>query len=654
MKRSFFSFLTGIFLLAGLVFIFSGCHGDNSSFLSNEPAPPSPVAVLAISAVSGNSAVTLSWSSISSATSYVIYRSDSSAQPGTQIVSVASPSTSFLDSDVANGNTYYYVIDALSGSSVIVRSSQVAATPASPSGSITVSGVVKYQDKEYGLNGFTGVQPYKAVRYATVELVTASGVSSSLTDSNGLYSINTSTTSAAYVRVYAEATLSGAAPQVSVKHVDSSGSMYVVRGNDFIASGSANVNISIPSTVVGGAFNILDVFTNGIQFVHSLSGNYPSEPLSAFWQQNNSQGTYYCTGGCSPGDGIYVYNNPSGDTDEYDDDVLYHEFGHFATAFFSKDDSLGGVHYLTDNNRDLRLTWSEGYSNYFQGAIEAWLSDVSPLLLSTSNPPYTYLDTSGSTGWSIDFGNPDDVHYPNAFFYASSEVAVANVLSRITGSYGSSAVWEITTNFKEVPPAYPVSLELFWDRWRSLRNISFPSEKTALEAIFGARKIYYKEDAYEAFGDDVVSGSSRTVTLPVSEVHYLYKADNTADRDIIRFTANSASQRFTIQTTSSLKNGGDTYVRILNESEVDTGTSNDNWNGVTYSAYCGAMYYPDCPLNGDIYNYLNQFISPAPLSSRVFFTAPEPGQYYVEVTTSSIRPPSTGRYGTYTLTISTP
>ena len=47
-------------------------------------------------------------------------------------------------------------------------------SPAAKSGTSftsTVSGKVQYEDKEYGKEGWTGNTYYKAVRYATVEIV---------------------------------------------------------------------------------------------------------------------------------------------------------------------------------------------------------------------------------------------------------------------------------------------------------------------------------------------------------------------------------------------------------------------------------------------------------------------------------------------------
>ena len=299
------------------------------------------------------------------------------------------------------------MVDALNGATDLGMSSQVSATPTSGTPvTITINGTVQYQDKEYDTNGFTGNQPYKAVRYAEVDLVTVptnSVLYTALTDSTGFYSISTDpTTSTVYVRVQSTATIPGAAP---IAVMSLSNALYGVASNNFIPSGNANVNISIPSTSVGGAFNILDVFTNGFNFVHNLSGTYPPS-LNGFWQVNNSNGTYYCSGICPRGDGIYVLNSSS-DTDEYDDDVLYHEFGHFTAAHFSQDDSQGGAHMLTNNDLDMRLAWSEGWGDAMPGNIKMWLNSANPNLLSSSGVPLTeYVDTiPGGAGIALDIPN---------------------------------------------------------------------------------------------------------------------------------------------------------------------------------------------------------------------------------------------------------
>jgi hypothetical protein len=72
----------------------------------------------------------LSWSASSGATSYNLKRSTTNGGPYTTI---ASPTTtSYTDTGVTNGTTYYYVVSAVNTAGESANSSQVSATPQVP------------------------------------------------------------------------------------------------------------------------------------------------------------------------------------------------------------------------------------------------------------------------------------------------------------------------------------------------------------------------------------------------------------------------------------------------------------------------------------------------------------------------------------------
>ena len=68
----------------------------------------------------------------------------------------SSTATSYSDASLTNGTPYYYVVTAANSKGEGGKSSEVSATPSAPTGSVTISGTVLYQDKEYDVNGFTG------------------------------------------------------------------------------------------------------------------------------------------------------------------------------------------------------------------------------------------------------------------------------------------------------------------------------------------------------------------------------------------------------------------------------------------------------------------------------------------------------------------
>lgn len=620
----------------------SGCSGGGSTTIYTAPADVSP---FSITAEAGTTSIKISWSPVSGVNSYRLYRSLSSpVSQTTGTLVVASASTVYTDITVSALTRYYYALATVTSG---VESAFLSEVSAVPGDSGTIFGTVHYEDNEYDASGFTGNTTMKAVRYAKVEIVnaaTSSVLYTGKTDSAGTYSIPVSAgSSTVYVRVLSEATPGTAS--VTVKHLN--GAKFGVPSINVSLSGSANISIAIPSAnSAAGAFNILDVLATGYEFVHHLSGAYPIVPLSAFWEEGNPSGTYYCTG-CTPGDGIYVLSSAT-DTDEYDDDVLYHEFGHFVAANYSRDDSPGGQHALSSNDLDMRLSWSEGWGDFFPAAVKSWLaSDVSTQGLLSSAPGMSlsrYVDTvSDGAGVSFDFGNPPSI---SAYKFATNEAAIAKILWDLQTNFTVQPIWNTIRSFTSILTTSPVSLETFWDSWYVLRSLSTaPTELIVVSSIYSARSITYAADIYEA-DDLLASASAYTVGVTGQQARTLYsKAYPAAEADVVSFAA-TAGRTYTI-TTSNMQNGADTAILASGP----TGTiivQNDNANGATYVA--GQVPSDKFPSLCDANDICHEN-RPDILGSQINFVAPTSGVYYVRIGSSSQKPLSAGRYGSYTLTI---
>lgn len=103
---------------------------SDSSAVSATPIgpPPAPGNLAAIGGQDGM--VTLSWSPSYGASSYLLQRSTVNGGPYTAILNLNV--TNFVDSNVTNGVTYYYVVAAMNTNGISVNSAQVSAVPTSP------------------------------------------------------------------------------------------------------------------------------------------------------------------------------------------------------------------------------------------------------------------------------------------------------------------------------------------------------------------------------------------------------------------------------------------------------------------------------------------------------------------------------------------
>src|ERR1700722_19967054 len=104
----------------------------NSAQVSATPRAPSvsPPAPTNLTATAGDTQVSLTWSASSGATSYNVKRSGTSGGPYTQIA--APTSTSYTDTALTNGTTYYYVVSAINSTGESANSAQVVAVPNPP------------------------------------------------------------------------------------------------------------------------------------------------------------------------------------------------------------------------------------------------------------------------------------------------------------------------------------------------------------------------------------------------------------------------------------------------------------------------------------------------------------------------------------------
>jgi fibronectin type 3 domain-containing protein len=101
---------------------------NNSAEVNATPVAP-PAAPTGLTATPGNTTVTLNWSSVSGAATYNVLRSTTSGS-GYATVASALGNTTYTDTGLTNGSTYYYVVSATNAGGTSPNSAEVSAIPA--------------------------------------------------------------------------------------------------------------------------------------------------------------------------------------------------------------------------------------------------------------------------------------------------------------------------------------------------------------------------------------------------------------------------------------------------------------------------------------------------------------------------------------------
>ena len=238
------------------------------------------------------------------------------------------------------------------------------------------------------------------------------------TDNNGQFSFNLTPNTDLRLRISAKMIHdSGAKWDVQVTDNTNNNAPYVTQGELFniatedsvrnfhLASGWDGTTYSQPRAA--GPFAILDAIYDSIQKLVAVEPNINLRPLKIRWSVNNSK----AEGDIEEGDietsfysddTIYLLGKADQDTDEYDRHVVIHEWGHFLEDILSRSDSIGGSH-STDDRLDLRVAFSEGWSNALSAII-------------TDNP--IYRDSFGdrqTNGWGLDIDDNSNFNNPGWF-----------------------------------------------------------------------------------------------------------------------------------------------------------------------------------------------------------------------------------------------
>lgn len=230
----------------------------------------------------------------------------------------------------------------------------------------------------------------RGIAYAEVVIKDSSGriVQCSETDASGTIQNFQIPKVAGVYTVYVNSRAENSKIKVSVLK-DVSSSAYYSASTTFTVTGSEGTSKTVATVIsasatdtdrTGAAFHILyNIYIANEYLRNTLSdATFTTDKVTIFWKSGFNPGAYVGTTSAlsfyiQGSRELYILggsngNSTTADTDHFDDSVILHEFGHFLEDVYSKSDSQGGSHngnFIIDP----RLAWSEGWANFFQGAV---------------------------------------------------------------------------------------------------------------------------------------------------------------------------------------------------------------------------------------------------------------------------------------------
>lgn len=279
-----------------------------------------------------------------------------------------------------------------------------------PPGVVLVGGLITFDRVSFKAAG-AGLDPAAAiiapVREAIVEAVAEADDEILATGSshlNGGYALRVPSNRRIFVRVKAQMRRSGAAPNwnIAVRNNVTGGRLYALDSASF-DTGTAGSTLHLHAASgwsAGGyegvraaaPFAILDTAFEARRLIVAAAPSIALPALDFYWSaQNRAVVGEFCPAGgaigtsfyvgagysdqcATPGEvaaGIYLlgaFDGGFGDTDEFDQHVIAHEFGHYYEDRLSRSDSIGGAH-APDDRLDLRVAFGEGWGNAFASMV---------------------------------------------------------------------------------------------------------------------------------------------------------------------------------------------------------------------------------------------------------------------------------------------
>ena len=427
------------------------------------------------------------------------------------------------------------------------------------------------------------------------------------TDKNGLYNLYVPENSNVKVRVYARM-FQKDKWDVSVVDNTSQKAMYAIEG-EFHNVGTSNSKRDLHASSGWGGygyttprdaapFAILDSINQVMQKVSDSKSNVTFPQLTVNWSVNNVAAGgdqnmgQIVTSNYDGNSNLWILGDANSDTDEYDDHIIIHEWGHFFEDKFSRSDSIGGPH-STGDALDIRVAFGEGWGNGLSA-------------IATDNP--IYFDTAGqnqSSGWFMDIENASPQN-PGWF----SEASIQRILYDLYDtnnegsdnlSLGFAPIFNAMVGKEKNTPAF-TSIFSFINALKSENS----GESNKIDQIVASEQIGSIQDAY---------GNNRTNSDNGNFIEPIYRTLNIGKK-----------------ITQCNKNINGVYNKLGNRTFIKVNIPSSGYYNFTAQPYGGEYGDPDIVIYKAEYPLESMGMSPLEgSSSDTLEMNLNPGDYLLEV-----------------------
>lgn len=188
-------------------------------------------------------------------------------------------------------------------------------------------------------------------------------------------------------------------------------------------------------------FSILEVIYSAATKIQVTDPGVSLPELNVYWSPKNIgapgdknlgqiQTSHYTASGALPG--VFILGKADVDTDEFDQGVIGHEFGHYLQSVLSYADNPGGSH-ANGEFKDASLAYGEGYGTAVGGLL--------------AGSPY-YIDSSGPRQAAASVANlnePSPGGRRKGFY---SEESVGHVMYRLGVQFGFGSFWKAVSTMR--------------------------------------------------------------------------------------------------------------------------------------------------------------------------------------------------------------